>query len=255
MRNIRICLLKFKTIRECSISVTTNSLLATWPRLSISLSKKGEAICYLGYRPEIPPDNIAYYGMSVAIQDSVSPSDRRFVKLKRGTLILDSILTSDEPVEFVEDHFLVLPKGSDAYFGVVDGSTNRENISLTQQVFGATIEEIRTVASCFGVLTGRRNINPSDAGRVTFSRTRKNYCDISGCLIPPAFPYLAFEKSQHTWGHVSLHGFYRVLAFLCAGGDTSPIYMKLIDDGVEPTLLIRVIEAGSHFDEPIREAF
>ena len=228
--------------------------LSSWQRLSIARSSSGEAYCYVGYRKEFQPDDNAYYDISVAIQDSVGPTERRFVRLKGGTLTLESFFAPDEPIQLIENHFLSLPKGSVSFFGARDRSTWVENKELTQQLFGATHAELMVVADCFGNLTGRKSDGYFKAGRVSFSRTRNNYCDICGCLIPSEFPYLAFEQLPYAWSHVSLYGFYRLLALMCSSCEQEPIYRGLLNLGVESVVLDRLVAAGSQDNEPIREA-
>ncbi len=227
--------------------------LSSWQRLSIARSRSGEIYCYVGYRKENQPADNAYYDISVAIHDSVGPSEHRFVRLKGGTLTLESFFAPDEPIQLIENQFLALPKGSDSFFGARERSTWIENTELTEQLFGATYAELKAVADCFGILTGRNSDSYLKAGRVSFSRTRNNYCDISGCLIPSDFPYLAFEQSPYDWGHVSLYGFYRLLAFTCSSRRDEPIYRGLLDLGVESAVLDRMIAAGNQNEGPIRD--
>lgn len=229
--------------------------LSSWQALSIARSSSGEVFCYLGYRQESQPANDAYYGLRVAIQDSVSPTDRRFVRLIGGTLTLEPFLAPDEPIQLIENHFLALPKGSNSFFGVLDDSTWIDKTEITEQLFGATYPELMVVIDCFGKLTGRNSDSYFKAGRVTFSRTRNNYCDISGCLIPSEFPYLAFEQSPYAWSHVSLYGFYRLLALMCSNRGQEPIYRGLLNLGVESSVLDRLIAAGSQDNEPIRQSY
>lgn len=129
--------------------------LSTWQNNSIARSNSGEVFCFVGYRQESQPADIAYYAVSVATRDSVGPSECRFVRLIGGTLSLQSLLAPDEPVQLVENHFLSLPKGSDSFFGVTNRSTRTDNAELTQQIFDATYTELKHVADCFGILTGR----------------------------------------------------------------------------------------------------
>ncbi len=108
--------------------------LSTWQNNAIARSSSGEVFCFVGYRQESQPVDIAYYSVSVATRDSVGPSECRFVRLKGGTLTLQSFLAPDEPIQLVENHFLSLPTGSDSFFGAIDRSTRTDNAELTQQI-------------------------------------------------------------------------------------------------------------------------
>jgi hypothetical protein len=154
----------------------------------------------------------------------------------------------------VLDRFLSLPTGANSYYGVLDRE-HSEDAALTRQLFGATIRELQQVTECFGALTGRPSTPYGGGGRVTFSRSRSNDCDLCGCLIPREFPYLAFEQSQYRWGHVSIHGFYRLLAFLCSGHGEQSIRRGLLDLGVERDLLDRLVDCGGGYHQPIAGNF
>lgn len=225
--------------------------LENWVDTYVARTPRGDAISYVGYRPENCPGETPYFATSVAARDREDPSARRFVRLMRGTLSLDSFLPEIESVTIIQDHHLVLPAGSDSYFGVVDRSTSREHAELTREIFGATCDELTEVADIIGIITGRISDEYGAAGRVTFSRTRSNNCDLCGCLIPHRFPYLAFEQSTYQWGHVSLSGFYRLLAFLSKGSKGSPFYAELVKRGVGPDTIQHMIAAGSHYADPI----
>ena len=185
-----------------------------WDDTCVARTGRGEAISYVGYRPEIPSSESPYFATSVAAQHRENPSARRFVRLMRGTLSLDSFFPAIKSVTIIQNHHLVLPTGSNSYFGVVDRSTSREHADLTREIFGATYNELTEASDIIGIFTGRISNEYGAAGRVTFSRSRSNNCDLCRCLIPHRFPYLAFEQSAYQWGHVSLYGFYRLLAFL-----------------------------------------
>lgn len=225
--------------------------LENWDDTYVARTARGDAISYVGYRPENSPGESPYFATSVAARDREDPSARRFVRLMRGTLSLDSFLPAIQSVTIVQDHHLVLPTGSDAYFGVVDRSTSREHADLTREIFGATSNELTEAADIIGIIAGRISDEYGAAGRVTFSRTRSNNCNLCGCLIPYRFPYLAFEQSGYRWGHVSLCGFYRLLAFLSNGSKGSPFSAALIDRGIGPDTLQHMIDAGGHYANPI----
>lgn len=227
--------------------------LDSWDRHSIAVTPSGSAFFYLGYRMEDQRHDLACYDISVAVRDRVSRDSYHFLRLIGETLTLDLFLPSREPYRILENRFVILPSGADSYFGVLETETRKEDVKLTRQLFGATRAELDGVAACFGELTGRINTEYISAGRVTFSRTRSNDCDLCGCLIPREFPYLAFTQSQYLWGHISLHGFYRSLAFLCSGPVEGPVRRHLVDSGVDPDLLKRLLDCGGQYHEPIRE--
>jgi hypothetical protein len=163
-------------------------------------------------------------------------------------------LAPPDSYRVLDDRFVALPSGADSYFGVLERESRTEDVELTRQLFGATNSEVQYVAARFGELTGRISNAYSNAGRVTFSRTRNNDCDICGCLIPREFPYLGFEQAQYSWGHISLYGFYKLLAFLCSGRREGPVRHYLLNAGVDEGLLDRLIACGNRYHAPIREA-
>lgn len=223
-----------------------------WEHDSIAVSSSGEAFFYVGYRREDQPHDIPYYAVSVAARDGRKEDSRRLVRFIGGTLTFDFFLRAHETYQLIDDRFVALPSGADSYFGVLIKGSRAEDENLTRQLFGATINELSAVAAAFGELTGRVSRSYSEAGRVTFSRSRNNDCDVSACLIPRNFPYLAFEQAQYDWSHISLYGFYRLLAFLCSGGRESPIKRGLLDAGLEGELLHRLIKCGQQHHDPIR---
>lgn len=174
--------------------------LENWVDTYVARTARGDAISYVGYRPDTSPSESPYFATSVAARDREDPSARRFVRLMRGTLSLDSFLPATQSVTIVQNHHLTLPTGSDSYFGVVDRSTSREDAKLTREIFGATFNELSEAADIVGIMTRGISNEYGAAGRVTFSRDRSNNCDLCGCLIPHRFPYLAFGQSAYQWG-------------------------------------------------------
>lgn len=105
------------------------------------------------------------------------------------------------------------------------------------------MEEFETVAHALARTVGRLLHPALRLPRLTFSKTRGNHCDLSGCLIPQNFPYVAFNDAQYDWGHVSLYGLYRLLSFTCPSSE-SPTATTLENAGVSVELLRRFIDNG-----------
>jgi len=112
----------------------------------------------------------------------------------------------------------------------------QEDAELTRSIFGGTYEEIESVAIALAKVTGRHQ-EMLRLPRLTFSKTRSHRCDITDCLIPQNFPYLAFEDSHYGWSHVSLYGLYRALSFLCPSVERSPTFRALVDAGIPEDVL------------------
>jgi hypothetical protein len=151
----------------------------------------------------------------------------------------------------INDRWLMLPSGANNYFGVITEKNRKEDAEMTRQLFGGISEEIAEVAGAFSHLIGRGHHEMVRLPRITFSKTRQNQCDISGCLIPRDFPYLAFEDSQFAWSHISLHGFYRLLSFLCSAKSSNPMRQAMLDSGISEGLLDALIANDDGVGEPI----
>lgn len=68
--------------------------------------------------------------------------------------------------------------------------------------------------------------------------------------IPKGFPYIAFADSGFFGGHISLHGFYCLLALICeyrSRGDKiqgEGIFGRLVEEGADPRLTVQFIRAA-----------
>jgi hypothetical protein len=107
------------------------------------------------------------------------------------------------------------------------------------------------VAVAVGHITGRRHHEAVRMPRLTFSKSRRNSCDLTKCLIPSNFPYVAFEDSQYDWGHVSLFGFYRLLSFLCSSSGNNAIANALVEKGIPTETLDRLTNGPTLYAHPI----
>lgn len=215
--------------------------LSNWHGGEMAVDEGGRVHCILGYRREDQPRDLAYYSPSVALQDRDGKNSHRFVELHHGTLQQTFFLRADRWYRIVDDHWLILPSGADSYFGVISRADRRENEPYTRAVFGGTFNEISIVARALAPIAGRSYHEMLDLPRLTFSKARDNRCDIANCLIPREFPYLAFESAQYDWSHVSLHGFYRLLSFLCPAQTDSPVWKALRDRGISDDLLTQFV--------------
>jgi len=214
----------------------------------IAVDERSGVHCFVGYLSEDMPDNLPYFSVSVAAHSPKGRGSSRFISLSRGTLTTSSFLSDDTYYRLRTDRRLVLPSGAKSYFGVDAPKDNwAEDVSLTQALFGGTLQEVTLVATSMAKVLGREGY---DLPRVTFSRQRDNRCDLTNALIPREFPYLAFANAQYDWSHVSLHGFYRLLSLTAQ--DRSPIRAAIIRDGVPESLLNRMIENTSGNQRPLK---
>lgn len=210
----------------------------------------GNVHCYVGYAREDQPFDLPWYSPCVALRDKGGRASYRFVKLQRGMLRRTAFLREDEHYRFLDDRWLILPRGADSYFGVIERKSREEDVARTREVFGGTRSDIESVAKALSKVIGRDYHEIAQLPRVTFSRTRSNSCDISGCLIPKDFPYLAFEDAQYDWSHVSLHAFYKLLAFFCPSGRTSPGRQALLGSGASEEVLNILLKAAEEYGHP-----
>lgn len=212
-------------------------------------SAAGEVRCYLGYRSERQPFDLPWYSPSVALRDKDGRDSHRFVELRGGLLRTSSLPRAEQPQKLLTDRWLILPRGADSSFGVIDRQTRHLDKELTRRLFGGTCDDIESVAKALARVIGRGFHEMVQLPRVTFSKTRNNSCDLTGCLIPKDFPYLAFDQSQYAWSHVSLFGFYRLLGFLCPS--RSAVREAMERSELEAGAIDMLVEAGNQYGEPL----
>ena len=150
-----------------------------------------------------------------------------------------------------------MPRAADSYYGVRMSGGYEEDEAMTRELFGATCDELTTFLPAFASATDEAPCQHSKYPRITFSRTRNNDCDLTRALIPKEFPFIALDETTVFKGHVSLGGFYRLLAFLCTGWGggahkSNMTYRSLIDCGADKEVLDRLIRAGlDGYDLPL----
>lgn len=223
--------------------------ISSWHGGELIVNAAGDVRCYLGYRSNPQPYNLPWYSPSVALRDKDGLTSHRFVELRGGLLRTTSLPRSEDAYQLVVDRWLELPRGADSFFRVVDRKTRVMDEELTRRLFWGTRADIESIAKALSRVVGRGFHELAQFPRVTFSRTSDNSCDLTGCLIPRDFPYLAFDQSQYTWSHVSLHGFYRLLAFLCPS--KSAVREAIERSDIEAGVLDRLMEAGRQYGEPL----
>lgn len=224
--------------------------ISSWHGGELVVDVAGNAHCYVGYTTAGQPFDLPYYSPCVALRDKEGRASYRFVELQRGMLRRTGFLRDDGHYRVLDDRWLILPRGAESYFGVIERDSRGEDVELTRQIFGGTRADIESAARALSKVVGRGYHEMVQLPRVTFSRTRNNSCDISRCLIPKDFPYLAFEGSQYNWSHVSLHAFYRLLSFLCPSGG-SPVQRALLEAGVSSEVLSILLEAAAQYGDPL----
>lgn len=223
--------------------------ISSWYGGELIVNAAGDVRCYLGYISNAQPQSLSWYSPCVALRDEDGLTSCRFVELRGGLLRKTSLPRSEDHYRPLVDRWLELPRGADSFFGVVDRKTRDMDEELTRRLFGGTRADIDSIAKALSRVVGRSYHEMAQLPRVTFSKTRINSCDLTGCLIPKDFPYLAFDQSQYAWSHVSLHGFYRLLGFLCPS--RSAIRDAIERSDVENGVLDRLLKAGQQYGEPL----
>lgn len=218
--------------------------ISRWHGGELVLDVNQRVQCFLGYHRDEQPHDLPWYSPSVALHDRDGRSSYRFVELRRGVLQRTGFLRDDQYYKIIEDRYIDLPTGASSYFGVVHKGGGREDEDLTRQIFGGTRLEFEAVTHALARVAGRSFQEMLHLPRLTFSKTRSNRCDVSGCLITQNFPYVAFDNAQYDWSHVSLHSLYRLLSFLCSPGAKSPVQVALEDAGISGELVRRFVDNG-----------
>jgi hypothetical protein len=225
--------------------------LSSWRDSQIALDGNGRTYCYVGYKSEDQQSHLPYFSPSVALRDRDGRTSFRFVGLFRGALSLSGFFRDDQHYRILDDRRVVLPRGASSYFGVISRQDGQEDVALTRAVFGGTSVEIESVATALAKLCGRSHHEMAHLPRLTFSKTQDNRCELSACLIPKNFPYIAFEDAQYDWSHVSLYGFYRLMSFLRPASRSSPISQALLDAGATDELLERFATNADETPTPL----
>jgi len=225
--------------------------ISSWGSSELVVDLAGNVRCYVGYIAPNQPSDLPYYAPSVALRYKDGMASYRFVELCRGMLRRSSFLYGDGYYRVLNDRWVIVPSGADSYFGVIDRISREEDVELTRILFGGTRCDIEAAARALSKVIGRGYPEMVQLPRVTFSKTRNNRCDISGCLIPKNFPYLAFEESQQEWSHVSLHAFYRLLALICPKQQHSQVQRGMLNCGVSEEILGLLLKAAEQYGNPL----
>ena len=106
------------------------SNLANWHTKQLVLNLAGNVRCFLGYRRDEQPFDLPYYGVSVAARDPDGVSSCRFIELAHGTLQTTWFLRDEDYYRVIDDRWLILPSGTDSYFGVVSKNDRSEDEAL-----------------------------------------------------------------------------------------------------------------------------
>lgn len=202
-------------------------------------AEPGRLTCYFGYRPQTITEGLFCYALSVGFSEKHDGSSDRFIKLVRGALLWAHKPRSQSTQQYYAPNCqLVLPRGTQCYFSISSRSS-QEDKNLTELAFGFVQSDLVELVNAYCKatdMTGHR------VGRVTFSKSRDNKCDLTGVAIPREFPYLTFAEPNQNWAHISLFGFYSHLGFLLNNGRSSPLYAALLDAGAKVEWLERARE-------------
>ena len=123
--------------------------LDSWYDFTIAISDRGEPYAYLGF---VPPDSDlrdTFFHLSVAKRYKTPITEYRFARLYRGTIILDSFLSSWGFFRVLDDKSLTLPSGANGYFGVTARGAYEEDVGLTGQLFGATLHDLQRMLEIY----------------------------------------------------------------------------------------------------------
>lgn len=197
----------------------------------------GRLTCYFGYRPPTIQRDLFCYALSLGFREARDESYDYFVKLVNGAL-----LWTHRPDPQVSQYYyapgyqLVLPCGTQCHFSI-GSRDSQEDRELTEMAFGFVKSDLDVLVDAY---CKAMNITGYRVGRITFSKTGVNNCDLTGALIPREFPYVTFAEPRHKWSHVTLYGFYCHLAFLLKEGRSSLMYEPLVDAGAKTEWLERV---------------
>lgn len=223
----------------------------SWDSGTIATDTAGRIYCFVGYQREDQKSDLPYYSPSVGLRDLGGRKSFGFVKLSHGTLMRSSFLSDDEFYRIITNRRVDFPQGANSYFGIISQEEQEEDIALCHAIFGGTSEDIATLSVAVAKLTGRSHHEMARLPRLTFSKTKNNSCDLTNCLIPKNFPYIAFADSQYDWSHVSLHGFYRLICILCGNSSRSPAWQYLIEEGIQEDFLRKVVSYADGNAHPL----
>lgn len=195
--------------------------------------------CLYGFRPPDTATDIFCYSPSVGFKSEYQDKEKYFIVLEFGALVWTYKLTFFSPTTYIANNlFALLPRGSDNNFGIFD-KNRKLNKQATISAFGFTFAELEEIIQAYCkafALYGYKE------GRITFSNSRDNNCDLTGNVIPRQFPYITFAQSDYLWSHISFIGFYSHLSLLMQNGNESAFYQVMVDSGCSEELLERVIE-------------
>jgi hypothetical protein len=200
----------------------------------IFCSEHGTFECIYGFRPIDMEADIFCYTPSVGFKSKNKDKDKCFIKLEFGAPTWTYNPNSSFMATYIANNlFTSLPTGASNYYGIFHKNRNL-NKQATIAAFGFTFEELEEVIQAYS-----KAIDPAyfealrrhgfKEGRITFSKTRDNACDLTGNTIPREFPYITFEESKHNWSHISLIGFYSHLSLLMRNGSESPFYQIMLN--------------------------
>ncbi|MDR1498145.1 MAG: hypothetical protein LBS59_07035 [Puniceicoccales bacterium] len=217
----------------------------------IAVDPNGNPKAYLGYM-EINHQSKAFqYSLCVGGRTPEARKSYQFLELRAGGLHLSSFLWNNQPFKILENCQVSLPCSTNNTFGVITKTGSDEAMART--LFGATFDELDDFIDHFytAIRYTPEKIWNWKPARITFSKSRDNNCDLTGVHIPKGFPFIAFTETQYFGGHISLHGFYRHLAFLChyrrsmdGKIEGEAFFKRLVDSGAKPEVIIQLCEAA-----------
>lgn len=224
--------------------------LLDWQSWHIARSEHGHPVFYLGYASRRSIDTV--FAVSGAARVGYDRVLRQFLKVNRGCITATSFFEGPIRYKVLTEYAVHLPAGNKNYFGVFNREKEEYDSNLTRQIFGITFEDLEALLQVYGGVVDGPPIWDHSYPRITFSRTRSNSCDLTDVYIPPNFPYIALTDSQYFKGHVSLHGFSVLLAFLCDRAQQrnampgNNLYQEMLVHGANQEVLDFVIESATY---------
>jgi len=212
----------------------------------IAVDEFGHPTYFVGWLDKDELQQRRVYPVDAARTREASRNIKRFLALNRGTIFLSSFLPENRPFRTVEDRFVKLPSGSNSEYGVFLYETGELDPELTRELFGATFDELEEFVCVFQSVAHYPAESHSERARITFSKSSENICDLTKAYIPRGFPYIAFKDSRFCGAHISLCGFYRLLALICECRvkNDNGLFNRLVEGGARPELIVQLRKAA-----------
>lgn len=216
---------------------------------AIYIDERDEVYCYHGV---IDQDRFLFssspYYLKGKSPRQIKDTIRGYFRIKNGQILqekeyIDEYNSFNNNMKCKEiPAFLHFPSPQDMTYCVYyDQQKNLEDI-LTEKIFGLSYRDLAELLQQFNdIFRIAQKDYFSRYPKITRSIKKDNECELSNLWIPSEFPYIAFGESSYLYSHVSLYGFYNHIKFITGGNRESPIAKKLIENGLNPEILKKVL--------------